>query len=127
MNSGVRNETRRPSSKRGDAAVAVLRTRKSRVYNPEDRFLGGHIRRYYLFPFYYSTLFPYFKISWKYWKPNSVYKKMAQFLSGVNGLPPKTSIQCKSFDQRMKDVNYVARGQAERVDLLEAALGYLKN
>lgn len=97
-----------------------------RVYNPDDRFLSEHIKRYYLFPFYYSTLFPYFKISWKVWKPNSVYKKMAQYLSNVPGLPDKTSIQCKSFDQRMKDLNYVSQPDFKKVDLFEAAITYLK-
>ena len=52
---------------------------------------------------------------------------MAQYLSNVSGLPGKTSIQCKSFDQRMKDLNYVSQPDSRKVDLFEAAITYLKN
>ena len=103
----------------------IKKERKVRVYNPDNTFKTGHVKRYYLFPFYYATLYPYFKISWKAWKPNSVYKKMAEFLSNIPGLPAKTSIQCKSYDQRMKEVNYVSPPEAKKVDLLEAAYSEL--
>lgn len=104
----------------------IRKQRKSRTYDPDDRFFAGHIKRYYLFPFYYSTLFPYFKISWKVWKPNSVYKKMSDFLSNIPNLPIKTSVQCKSFDQRMKDLNYVSQPESQKTDLFDAAISYLK-
>ena len=97
-----------------------------RVYNPDDRFSNAHIKRYYLFPFYYSTLFPYFKISWKVWKPNSVYKYMARFLSNIPGQPNKTPVQCKSFDQRMKEQNYASAMEHSKMDLFETAFAYLK-
>lgn len=50
---------------------------------------------------------------------------MAHFLSKIPNLPGKTSIQCKSFDQRMKDIHYVSQNPGNEVDLLEAALNYL--
>ena len=51
---------------------------------------------------------------------------MAQYLSNIPGLPDKTPIQCKSFDQRMKDLNYVSQTDSRKVDLFEAAIVYLK-
>ena len=114
-----------PISKKNTSQT--FKPRKSRVYNPDDRFSNGHIKRYFLFPFYYSTLFPYLKISWKVWKPNSVFIKMAQFLSNVPGLTNKDPIQCKSFDQRMKEQNYLSAPEGSKRDLLETALFYLKD
>ena len=52
---------------------------------------------------------------------------MARFLSKIPNLPDKTSIQCKSFDQRMKDIHYVSRLPGTEVDLLETALNYLSH
>lgn len=111
--------------KEENKSCIIKKERKSRTYNPEDRFLEGHIKRYYLFPFHYAAKFPFFKVSWKYWKPNSVYKEMARFLSKLPNLTDKTSVQCKSFDQRMKDIHYVSQAPGREVDLLEAALHYL--
>ena len=77
----------------------IAKGKVSRVFNPEDRFLNRHIERYYLFPFHYSQEHPYFRISWKNWKPNGIYKKMADFLSNLGpSLPDKTPNQCKSYD-----------------------------
>lgn len=125
QNNTTARRSRRPSPSSNGKSQQISKNRKLRVYNPDDRFLNEHIKRYYLFPFYYSTLFPYFKISWKVWKPNSVYKKMAQYLSNIPDLPNKTPIQCKSFDQRMKDMNYVSQPDKLKVDLFEAAVSYL--
>ena len=78
-------ETRRPLLISKATSSKIKKPRKKKEYNPDNLFSKAHIKRYYLFPFYYSTLFPYFKISWKVWKPNSVYKHMAEFLSGMPG------------------------------------------
>lgn len=51
---------------------------------------------------------------------------MAQFLSNLPGLPSKTSVQCKSFDQRMKDLNHVSPPASQKVDLFQAAITYLR-
>ena len=52
---------------------------------------------------------------------------MAQFLSNIPGLPNKTPVQCKSFDQRMKDQNYVSAPSSSKMDLFESAISYLKD
>ncbi len=36
-------------------------------------------------------------LTWKEWKPVNYFKKMGQYIGG------KTSNQCKSYDQRMKN------------------------
>ena len=51
---------------------------------------------------------------------------MAQFLSNLPGIPDKTSVQCKSFDQRMKELNYASPPESQKVDLFQAAINYLK-
>ena len=51
---------------------------------------------------------------------------MAKFLSNIPGQPNKTPIQCKSFDQRMKDQHYVSALESSKMDLFETAFSYLK-
>ena len=51
---------------------------------------------------------------------------MARFLSNIPGQPNKTPVQCKSFDQRMKDQNYVSALEHSKMDLFETAFSYLK-
>jgi hypothetical protein len=51
---------------------------------------------------------------------------MSRFLSNIPGCPDKTSVQCKSFDQRMKDLNYVSQEEGAKTDLFEAAICFLK-
>ncbi len=101
--------TSRPYSRLASKSNHIKKQRKERNYNLDDRFLAPHIRKYYLFPFHYATKYPYSKISWKCWKPNSVYKHMSDFLSNIPGLPNKTPHQCKSFDQRMKEIFFVSQ------------------
>ncbi len=81
-----------------------------------------------MFPFHYCTQFAFFKISWKNWKPNGIYKKMAEFLSNLDPrIPNKTPSQCKSYDERMKYLHYEATHESAELDLLEAALNNLQS
>lgn len=51
---------------------------------------------------------------------------MAKFISEEPNVPEKTSLQCKSFDQRMKDQTFLTRSEGMRqMDLLESSIDYL--
>jgi hypothetical protein len=79
--------------------LKIKKERKKRRFNPEGRFLKEHRKRFFLFPFYYATLFPTCKISWENWKPSGYFIKMSEFLSNIDhSTPNKTPEQCKSFD-----------------------------
>ena len=47
-------------------------------------------------------------------------------MSNIPGVPQKTSVQCKSFDQRMKETYYGSQPESKKVDLLAVAISYLR-
>lgn len=65
------------------------------------------------------TKYPEKMHSWNHWKPDRYFHEMANFLG------TKTSSQCKSFDQRMKNQYFLSEKHA--MDLSEATIYSLQS
>ena len=81
-----------------------IKLSEQKIYLPtkSGKWSGSNRINYYKGILKFSIQHPFYKISWKYWKPEKFYPKMVEQINKNEEFYKKDLIQTKSFDERQR-------------------------